>query len=133
MPGSKRLSDAEFARCHAGHLASAWWRTVFRPQALAHYRYRCAVCGMAYQRLGYAPAQLIVDHKRYWKDGQLIFGHETFEDVRLMCPFDNRQGIRSDSVIRVQRRVYLLSRSIAWLVKLPFRLLGSLLLDDPCP
>jgi hypothetical protein len=40
-----------------------------------------------------------VDHRRYYKDGELIFGKETFADVRLVCGRHNGRGVRSDWII----------------------------------
>lgn len=122
----RRLSDAEFQQAHAAHIASRGWRD-FRKEALAHFGYRCAVCRFDYRERGYSRRQLVADHKRYWKQGELIFGRETFADVRILCPACHRQGIHSDDAIHHRRRVHLRSKLLCWSLRLPLRLLRRLL------
>src|SRR5438552_2011456 len=122
----ERLSDAEFQRLHRQWIASQAWKD-FRRTALAHYHFRCAICGFGYTQSGISKWQLIVDHRRYWSDGTLIFGRETCADVRLLCPGCNRKGIRSDASIRRDRTAYRWHRAILWLLLLPLRLLWWLL------
>jgi len=75
-----RLSDAEFKRLHKKHINSREWKA-FRTRFLISK-------GL--------PLWYHVDHKRYWKDGTLIFGHETFDDVRGLPPNRHRKGVHSD-------------------------------------
>lgn len=119
----KHLSDAEFKRLHSQHIASEWWRDTFRPAALRHYGFKCAECGKEYEKRGISGWRLIVDHRRYWKDGRLIFGHETFADVRLLCPPHNRKGVRKDEVLAISRMTHLLWKCTVWLIGLPAKVL----------
>lgn len=118
----KRISDTEFKRLHEEHIASHWWRRVFRPAALQYFGYRCAVCGLDYQRR-HSWRRLIVDHVRYWKNGKLIFGEEVYADVRCMCPDCNRKGVRNAQVLRTHRIVHLIFRWTVWLTMLPLGVL----------
>src|SRR5947207_382150 len=100
------ISDAEFKAKHTAHLASAWW-DLFRANALAHSKYRCCVCRTDYERRGFKRWQLQVDHKRYKRpDGTLIFGTETFSDVRVCCPLHHGKGVRTDRAMDQWRTSY---------------------------
>src|SRR5205807_1853538 len=101
---SMRLTDAQFKGEHFRRITSPDWRRRFRPAAIKHYGDRCAVCGLEYEKRGFNRWQLIVDHKRYWKDGKLIFGRETMDDVRVLCPDHNRKGVQSDFAISEWRK-----------------------------
>lgn len=126
MKSSSRLSDAEFKRRHAEHIASYWWKEQFRPKALEHYGHRCAVCGLGYATK-YNWRQLHVDHKRYWKDGKLIFGRETMEDVRLRCPDCDSKGVASDYAIKLWKNDLRWVRAFGWLMRFPVRVLRFLI------
>ena len=78
------LSDAEFRRRHREWISSPEWKA-FREKARAHHK---------------APRNYHCDHRLYWKNGQLIFGHETFDDVRFLPPRLHGKGIHSDFMIR---------------------------------
>src|SRR4051812_14490302 len=111
------ISDSEFKAKHKAHIASAWWK-LFRQNALAHFKYKCVVCGTDYERKGFSKYQLIVDHKRY-KDaqGNLIFGKETFGDVRICCPPHNQKGVRSDASMNEWRKSYRWLKAFLWFIK----------------
>lgn len=113
----------DFHARHRAWISSNEWKA-FRRRALAHYRYRCAVCRLDYS---VSPWQLIVDHKRYWKDGRLIFGRETFADVRVLCPSHNLKGVHSDTFFRQWRNSYLFLKAIRLLPRIAVRVLRALI------
>src|SRR4051794_29497650 len=82
------IPHAEFTQIENAYLQTPEWRE-FRNRALIHFRFRCAVCAFRYKDRG---DHLEVDHKWYVKNGQLIFGHETMPDVRLLCSRHHLQG-----------------------------------------
>ena len=122
---SKPLPPGEFHRLHKAHIASAWWKD-FRRRFLEYAGYRCSVCGFDYLEHGYSKWQLITDHKLYWKNGKIIFGHETFDNVRCVCPGCNRKGVRSDATVRSDRKAYWYFKALLWVSVLPFRLIRGI-------
>ena len=64
---------------------------------------------------------LIGDHKKYIDENEeLIFGHEGRNDVRSICSYHNRKGVRSDSVIFICRLRWLAWWLVVWIPSLPF-------------
>lgn len=113
----------DFHAIHAQHIASAWWKA-FAHSVRVQKKWKCDGCG---QR-GW-----IVDHKRYYlPNGKLIFGYETFDDVRLLCNRCNTKGVRTDAQVKqrakenatvdwwvkwLSRLCFALPRLIWWLIK----------------
>ena len=87
----KRLPDWEFKKLWRARVYSPEWTEKFAPAAREHFKWKCCQCG----KRGW-----IVDHKYYWKNGKLIFGHETYDDVRLLCGDCNVKGVRSDAQVQ---------------------------------
>jgi hypothetical protein len=122
------ISDAEFKAKHKAHLASGQWR-LFRTNALMHFNFNCTVCGRNYERTGISRQQLQIDHKRYWipnpanpKNRILIFGKETFGDVRVVCPPHHGKGVRSDASMTEWRKSYRWLKGFVWVFKTLWKL-----------
>ncbi|QDT46154.1 hypothetical protein Pan258_01710 [Symmachiella dynata] len=114
----QRLPRAEFKRLHSEHIHSDWWKNVFAPMVRRHFEWTCCVCG----KRGW-----IVDHKRYRKDGRLIFGRETINDVRLVCDRCDRKGTRSDFAVSQSKIAQTYVTALDWLFDLTVRFAGWLI------
>lgn len=113
---SQWLTKDEFRRLHRQHVNSDGWKQ-FRRRFLEHAGYRCAVCGFDYASRGHSKWQLNVDHRFYWKDGRLIFGRETFADVRCLCPDHHLKGVRDEYSVGQHRGAYRSLKAVRWILR----------------
>jgi hypothetical protein len=105
------LSDEEFRRKHEANRRTEKYRRDRREMIESDPR--CAVCGSDFLKK-YTANQLQYDHKRYWKGGRLIFGRETSEDRRRLCPDHHGKGTRTDAQIAMDRIAYRWGKAFAW-------------------
>jgi len=120
-----RLTDAQFWEAHEANRQTPEYRAL-RRKKLRKVWLRCFVCGWVYMLRGVSCRALQMDHKSYWRNGELIFGKETLADFRACCPRHHLKGVNSDETVLAQRRG--IGRALAWfLVRLPWRLLILLL------
>ena len=111
--GHVYLPEPVFREIYDRHLHSAEWEA-FRKNVIISLKARCAICGLLYKSKG---GHITVDHKRYWADGDLIFGREQLSDVRLLCSLHHGRGVSSDLNILMRRVRFLIGRSIIWTLK----------------
>lgn len=101
MAPAYRLTKEEFSRRWRLWIQSSDWQA-FRLRAFAYFGSHCAVCDSDWR--GVCPLQL--HHLTYYKRGELIFGHETFNDVRPLCERHHPKGKLSLYGIKLSRKAY---------------------------
>lgn len=113
------VSESEFWRLHTANRHTSRYKALLA-RKMEEVGYRCCVCHESFDD---RPWRLEMDHKRYRKDGQLIFGREQLEDFRVRCHDCHAKGPMTPGDVAEQRAVLRWQRMIEW----PFRLLWGLL------